>query len=895
MLYKQINQLKLLQWNAQGATTQSVIAQIDHVLNIEKIDIAFIAETFLLPSHDFELTNFKCHRSDRNSHGGGVLIAIRDNIEYKCLPNYSTTVAENISIEIVIEKKTVVFTAAYVPKYTTNFSRDIKKMTPDSKNFIILGDFNAKHIAWNCLSNNRAGKVLHNMLHNSNFVIHHPDSYTHYPHCGNRPSTIDFALTNSPMLFSNIYTLDNVLPSDHQPVVCIVEGFSIENKVNHKPNYEKADWSEYAKIVEEQMNFFPAWMSTESDVDNQIKKFISAIRIAESIAVPKIIPKTRETKLSKETIELIRSRNDAKRQKQRCKVPTIRNEFSRLINAQNKRIEQMVYFDYNENWNAPLRRLKPGDKKVWSLTKKMMNKNPNQIDFLQVGNQFITSPVDVSSALADQFEKNHLLTVDYRHRIDKEVEKIVRRIDRMHPATIRNKEHHTSLANVWKIISKLKIRKAPGIDGIPNILLKRLPEIAIQILTNIVNTCIDLCYFPHHFKTAKVIPILKEGKDRKSAISYRPISLLSTIGKIFERVIFIQMNTFVNEKDIIKAEQFGFREGHSTVHQIKRIVNLIINNKKRKISTGMVLIDIEKAFDSVWHDGLIYKLEKINTPIHLIKLLTSFLRNRTFIVSVRGKESTPRGIPAGLAQGSILSPLLYAIFTADLKTPANCETGLYADDTAIISGAKQSNTIIKRLNKAMSQINDYFSKWRIKINPEKTQAIIFKFNRSARRIPTIPLSFIGSIICLEKEVSYLGATIDEKVSFNAHTEISIAKALKCFSAIYPLLHSRSKLSTVNKLTLYKTVIRPKITYGAPAWICTSETNIKKLQRTQNKILKTILGLPRTFSTNVLHSLLKIDDIRTALKKLEKNFLLKCRSSNFDIIRRIASVNDSGQP
>lgn len=100
MLYKQINQLKLLQWNAQGATTQAVIAQIDYVLNTEQIDIAFIAETFLQPTHHFELTNFKSHRSDRNSHGGGVLIAIRDNMEYKCLPNYCTSVAENISIAL---------------------------------------------------------------------------------------------------------------------------------------------------------------------------------------------------------------------------------------------------------------------------------------------------------------------------------------------------------------------------------------------------------------------------------------------------------------------------------------------------------------------------------------------------------------------------------------------------------------------------------------------------------------------------------------------------------------------------------------------------------------------------------------------------------------------------
>lgn len=246
MLCKQINQLKLLQWNAQGATTQSVIAQIDYTLNKHNIDIAFIAETFLSSSHEIEFTNFTSHRSDRNSHGGGVLIAVRNNIEYKCLPNYKTSLAENISIEISIDKKRMVFTAAYIPKYTASFASDINKITPENKNFITLGDFNAKHVAWNCSTNNRAGKVLYNMLNNSNFVIHHPNTHTHFPHCGNRPSTIDFALTNSPLLFTNIYTLENALPSDHHPVICTVEGFAIEHKASTKPDYRRANWKKFS-------------------------------------------------------------------------------------------------------------------------------------------------------------------------------------------------------------------------------------------------------------------------------------------------------------------------------------------------------------------------------------------------------------------------------------------------------------------------------------------------------------------------------------------------------------------------------------------------------------------------------------------------------------------------
>lgn len=238
----------------------------------------------------------------------------------------------------------------------------------------------------------------------------------------------------------------------------------------------------------------------------------------------------------------------------------------------------------------------------------------------------------------------------------------------------------------------------------------------------------------------------------------------------------------------------------------------------------------------------------------------------------------------------MLSPLLYAIFTADLKNPPKSELGLYADDTAIISAAKQSNTVIRQLEKALCRVDNYFKKWKIKINSEKTQAILFKFNRARRRIPTTSLSFNGSIINLEKEVTYLGATLDEWTSFNAHIETKRMKGLNCYSAIYPLLHKSSKLSTTNKLLLYKAMIRPKFTYASPAWSSTHQSNINKLQRTQNKILKTIFGLPRNFPTHLLHTISNIDDIGTTLRKFDLSFRSKCISSDFEIIRRLVFDN-----
>lgn len=388
---KQISKLKLLQWNAQGATSQSVIKQIDYFINVENIDIVFIVETFLKDYHNFELTNFVVYRCDRRTHGGGVLIAVRNNIEHKRIPNYNTTLAENISIEVNLDNMKLVLTTAYIPKYTADFKKDIRKLTPGTKFFITFGDFNAKHVSWNCKANNRAGNVLFNMMHTSDFVIHHPGSFTHYPHCGSNPSTIDYLLTNSPVLFSNIYTLDNTLPSDHSPVIATIEGINGTRKTSSKSNFKKADWMKYSNSIEQQLGTTLFTATTKSEIDLQLIKIMNAIRIAESDAVPRETLTTKNVVISNDTVDLIKLRNITKRRRQRCKDQELRKAYSSLVNAQNKCIKHMVTIDYNEKWDNAVRSIQPGDKKVWALANKMMNKNSKTIGMLKVNDKYVTS------------------------------------------------------------------------------------------------------------------------------------------------------------------------------------------------------------------------------------------------------------------------------------------------------------------------------------------------------------------------------------------------------------------------------------------------------------------------------------------------------------------------
>lgn len=887
MLFDNLNGLRILQWNARGISNFSTVQQLNHLILNKQIDIVLVCETFLNSHHKFKLSGYKIYRNDRSTHGGGVAIAIKYGLKHDLLNLCPTVSIENISIIVYLNTRSLIFTSAYCGRFSRHFSSDIHLLTSFfNSEFFIFGDFNAKHLSWNNTVCNAAGNSLFQVQNDSNFFIHHPISSSYVSSSGHSHSTLDILLSNSNIPISDMIPLVE-LNSDHYPVVCTINLNSIQHLENKVFDFKAANWINFRSFIESRidlLNDFDIESATSDKIDHAINIIIKAIIDAKVYSIPQIARPINSCQISDTCKSLITHRNYLRRRLQRCDL-NLRSMLKSLVNQCNSLIDINIFIERNINWNNVLSKLQTGCKKFWFINKCIRGKLNKDIPALIDSNCTLTTDIDKAEAISDWFAKSFQLTIGNHSSVNAKVRKFVRSFD---SEVVPNDDTSTfsSPDEIISIIANFKTSKSPGFDGIQNILMKKLPFRMILLLTIIINSCIKIGYFPDAFKCAKVVPIRKPGKNPNLSSSYRPISLLSCLGKVFEKVIANRINLFNSINNVLPDEQFGFRPQHSTIHQVCRIKNMINLNKSVRKSTGMILLDVEKAFDSIWHDGLIYKMHHFNFPNYILKLIRSFCSNRSFRVCIGNSLSSNKSIPAGVPQGSILSPFLYSIYTSDIKKPKNSKVALYADDTALIVNGKLTSAIIKRLNSAIKTVNKFYRKWKINLNLEKSQAIIFPFNKSPKRKPKSSIIVNNSAINFSNEVTYLGITLDSKLTFASHINKTCIKASNCLKSLYPVLNRKSRLSLKNKNLLFKSIIRPILTYGAPIWRHSAWSHRKKLQIIQNKCLKIIEDLPWRFPTVHLHNLTKYQFLDDHIESLSTKFFDGCAHSSFQIIRNI---------
>jgi hypothetical protein len=227
----------------------------------------------------------------------------------------------------------------------------------------------------------------------------------------------------------------------------------------------------------------------------------------------------------------------------------------------------------------------------------------------------------------------------------------------------------------------------------------------------------------------------------------------------------------------------------------------------------MVFLNVKKAFDSVWHVGLLHKLVIPYCYLYLTKIIAFFLSDRSFHVSVNKTDSATHPIPYGVPQGAILSPFLYNFFTVDLLQSNESETATFLDDIAIFVSSGNPGVACDILQQHLDSFSMYFKQCKININADKTQAIYFTRCWSPRKLPTAHIRVESHPIPWSTKVKYLGVTLDKRLTFADHRARSIEKSEKAFRILYPFFNIRkSKLNVHNKILLYKTCIRSILCY-----------------------------------------------------------------------------------
>lgn len=431
---------------------------------------------------------------------------------------------------------------------------------------------------------------------------------------------------------------------------------------------------------------------------------------------------------------------------------------------------------------------------------------------------------------------------------------------------------HTTPNEISHVLKKnLNPKKAPGHDRITPKMIKELPRKGVVFLTSLFNAIIRQSHFPTQWKLAKVIVIPKPGKPTDKPSSYRPISLLPVMSKLFEKLLLRRLNSTIDTLDLIPDHQFGFRKKHSTIEQVHRVTSIAADALEKKKCCTAAFLDIQQAFDRVWHPGLLYKIKTHIPKFYL--LLKSYLENRQFQIQCGSSTSAIHHIKAGVPQGSVMGPTLYSLFTSDLPTDNSVTVATFADDTAIVAAHDHPEEASNILQNHLNRIQTWLAKWKIKASEAKSVQVTFALNN--KTCPPVTLN--NHPLTVADDVKYLGMHLDSKLTWKKHVATKRKELEIKLRKINWLIGRKSQLSLNNKVLLYKVILRPIWAYGIQLWGSCVRTTIDIIQRFQSKTLRMIANAPWYVANDTLHNDLDIKPVIDEIQSLSSRYVQRLES------------------
>ena len=773
-------------------------------------------ETLTVKENSLPGYNFVSQNNPDGSKNGGVGMFYKETLPLKI--RHDLSFGECLVSEINFGRKKIFFTVLYRnPKNKAasaefeNFMQNFTLLTTELRKakpyaLFFTGDFNAHSQSWYSEANtNTEGQLLDDLFTSLNLdqIISEP---THFFRDDCKPSCIDLIITDQP----NLVLESGVRPSLDPSVKHQIVFSRINYRIPPPPKIKRKIWhyiSADPGLIKRAIANYP-WVEKLENLENpneQVTHLTDCILNIMSNFIPNEV-KTFSSRdpewFNRDVKNLLRKQNklfkklkkNGYRNEDKVALDKIREESSLAIKTAREcflRKEGLKLADSNT-----------GEKTYWKILNKFLNKNHTpRIPPILCDNKYIFEYKDKAKIFNDYFvsqcrlfESNSTLpSFEYLTN------------SRLADITISTNE-------ISEILIGLNEKKSHGPDRISAKMIKLCGNELAFPLKIIFDNILATGIFPKQWKEANVTPIHKKN-DKQDVTNYRPISLLPIFSKVFEKIIFKNIYNHLISNNLISTNQSGFRPGDSCTNQLLSLVHDIQNafNDVNCLEVRSVYLDMSKAFDKVWHEGLIFKLKQNGVDGKLLCLLKNYLSQRVQRVLINGFESDWGDIQSGVPQGSVLGPLLFLIYVNDLEKGIRSNIKFFADDTSLFSVVKDPVISADNLNYDLNLIKDWAIQWKMNFNPDPdkpAEEVLFSLKRK-EEINHPPLFFNNTMVKRVDDHKHLGLILDSKLNFKKHINEKISTARKWIGIIKQV----SPYLPLNSLIqIYKMHIRPHLDY-----------------------------------------------------------------------------------
>ena len=823
------------------------ISELRLIAANSKAAVIGVSETWLDDSvNDSEVSidNYNIYRKDRSRNGGGVCVYVRSDFAFNTRSDLQNEGIEAVWIDLILPKtKPILICIAYRPPKQSNFFAKFEQTLLNYENlpeseFYLLGDININ------INNSKVSKCglgislqewcnmfdISQIINSPTRITSDSESLIDHIYVSNtekvaQSGVIDLGFSDHSMIFCTRKTVRSLYNSHNSVKIRSMKNYSVET-LNAKLN--SVDWLEFysSTCVDTALTIF---CNTFTDILDSIAP-IKTIRIKQRT----------EPWMTDNILQNIRERNRTFYNFRKTKSHLLYKKYCQLRNKVQRLVKEAKqnYIDseIEENKHKPKLLWKVLSKLGYSDKSKQKSKIGLDIngercfDEAKVADEFNNFYTSVAADLVSKLPNplNYFTSHHVNHYYANKG--VLPNMFSLQPITSDC---------VLKQLKSLNKTKSTGLDGISAKFLNDSADHIHNQVTHILNLSITSSKVPRALKKAKVVPLYK--KDNKFDVgNYRPVSILCSLSKILERVVYDQLEQFLIGNNLLYEFQSGFRSKFSTDTCLIHLTDFIKEEISHGNYVGMILIDLRKAFDTVDHAILCSKLKAMGLNDQSVQWFNSYLCHRTQLVEINGTKSDFNNISCGVPQGSILGPILFNIYVNDMVSSVQCKLLLYADDSCLIVSNKDKNIIESTLTNEIENLSKWLVDNKLSLHLGKTESILFGSKSKLKKCSKLNISCNGFPIASKTQVKYLGALLDQSVSGNPMATGVLKKANHRLKFLY---RQGKYLDKDSKKTLCQSLVLTHFDYSCSSWHSgLLAQNKKRLQTCQNKLARYCLNL-----------------------------------------------------